>query len=175
MLEAVLLQFWFLDLFGLLHVLISERLMLPQADTSDLLCRQPCHAHDAVPVLEWISLTRLADSFEDICWLPTIVKGHSSALGLALLLFDFEWWFWVIILPFCFRGFSLLSLTSFFCEWIGGWNYLFDVRWPLHLLSLHFHLLTLVFLKLDRVHEFDGVPCLLLQCYTFVWTHGSGH
>ena len=66
-LEAVLFQFLCLDLFGFLFLLSISWTLLPQADTSDLLYCQPCHAHDAVPILECISLTRLADSLENIC------------------------------------------------------------------------------------------------------------
>ena len=51
-LEAVFLQFWRIDLVGFLFLLIINRTVLPQADTSDLLYCQPCHAHNAVPILE---------------------------------------------------------------------------------------------------------------------------
>ena len=51
-LEAVFLQFWCIDLFGFLFLLIINGTVLPQADTSDLLYSQPCHAHNAVPILE---------------------------------------------------------------------------------------------------------------------------
>lgn len=143
---------------------------LPQAYTSDLLCRQPCHTYS---IQEWNSLTRLADSLEDICGLSAIVKRNCFAP--TILILDSKWWSWVELLPLSFCALGLFTLSLFVCEWICSWEQLFDMLRLLHLLLFLFDLLAPVLLKLDWVHELDSVPCLLLHCYTFVFTHRIGH